>query len=374
MKILHLSDLHLGRRLGDYSLLADQKNVLRQALDIVCKHACDAVIIAGDIYDKPSPSAEAMNLFNDFISELVSMRKKVFMISGNHDSTDRIAYYGDIISACGIYASKPFDGTFVGIDAGENVKIYLLPFIKPVNVRAYFSDMKITTYEEAVTAVINSANLDKSEINIIVAHQFITGAETCDSEEFAVGGLDNISADVFADFDYAALGHIHRAQRCSRDTVRYAGSPLKYSLSEEKHRKIFTILEISNKENIKISEIPIKLPHDVRTVKGTFEELTAADFTEDYVKIVLTDELVIPDARIALRSNFPNMLKFSVENSKTSFEADVASFESVEQRSPLELLSEFYAFQNNGAGIMDEQLKIAEKIFTELEGSSHEAS
>lgn len=367
MKILHLSDLHLGRRLGDYSLLADQKNVLGQALDVVREHVCDAVIIAGDIYDKPSPSAEAMTLFNDFLSELAAMRKKVFMISGNHDSTDRIAYYGDIISACGIYTSKPFDGTFEGIDAGANVKIFLLPFIRPVNVRGYFPDAKITTYEDAVSAVINVANLDKSAINVIVAHQFITGAEICDSEEFAVGGLDNISADVFADFDYAALGHIHRAQRCSRETVRYAGSPLKYSLSEENHRKIFTILEILDKDNIKISEIPIKLPHDVRTVRGTFEELSAIDFTEDYVKVVMTDELVVPDARIALRSNFPNMLKFSIENSKTSFETDVASSESIDEKSPLELLEEFYAFQNNGSGMTADQLKIAEKIFTELE-------
>lgn len=367
MKILHLSDLHLGRRLGDYSLIADQKNVLDQALGAVREYKCDAVIIAGDIYDKPSPSAEAMNLLNDFLSELVAMKKKVFMISGNHDSADRISYYSDIVSACEIHTSKPFGGMLEGIDAGENVRIYLLPFIRPANVRTCFHDLNITTYEEAVSAVIGTAKLDKSAVNIIVSHQFITGAVTCDSEEFAVGGLDNIGAEVFADFDYAALGHIHRAQCCGRDTIRYAGSPLKYSLSEENHRKIFIILEVSGKNDISITDVPVKLPHDVRTVRGTYSGLMNEEYTEDYVKAVLTDELVPPDARIALRSVFPNMLKFSVENSKTTFETDVASFESVERKSPLELLEEFYAFQNNGAAMTEEQLRLAEKIFSELE-------
>lgn len=367
MKFLHLSDLHLGRRLGDYSLLPDQRKVLYQAIDVVREHGCDAVIIAGDVYDKPSPSAEAMCLLNDFLSEMVSMNVQVYMISGNHDSADRISYYGDIVSSCGIYVSKPFNGNIEPIDAGGNVKIYLLPFIRPANVRSYFPDSKIVSYEDAAKAVINLMNLDKSAINILVAHQFITGADTCDSEEFAVGGLDNIGAEVFGEFDYVALGHIHRAQQCMRNTVRYGGSLLKYSLSEENHRKIFTIIDALNKNDIRVSEVPVKLPHDVRTVKGEYLELMNCRFTDDYVKIVLTDELVVPDARIALRSIFPNMLKFCIENSKTSFEADVASFESIEQKSALELLGEFYAFQNNGAEMTDEQKKLAEKIFTELE-------
>lgn len=367
MRFLHLSDLHLGRRLGDYSLLSDQRNALYQAIDAVREHECGAVIIAGDVYDKPSPSAEAMSLLNEFLSALVAMNVQVYMISGNHDSADRISYYGDIISSCGIHVSKPFNGTIEPIEAGENVKIYLMPFIRPVNVRGYFPESKIVSYEDAVKAVIGLLNPDKSAINILVAHQFITGAETCDSEEFAVGGLDNIGAEVFDDFDYVALGHIHRAQRCLRETVRYGGSPLKYSLSEENHRKIFTIIEVSGKDDIRISEVPVKLPHDVKTVRGEYLELMNCRYTEDYVKIVLTDELVVPDARIALRSIFPNMLKFCVENSKTSFETDVASFESVEQKSALELLGEFYAFQNNGAEMTDEQKKLAEKIFTELE-------
>lgn len=367
MKILHLSDLHLGRRLGDYSLIEDQKNVLGQAAETAEKYDCSGVIIAGDIYDKPSPSAEAMNLFDTFLSELVKKGKKVYMISGNHDSAERISYYSDIISACGIYTSRPYNGVFEGIDAGENVRIYLLPFIKPVNVRKFFPERKIITYEDAVRAVVDSAVMEKSAINIIAAHQFVTGALTCDSEEFAVGGLDNISADVFSAFDYAALGHIHRAQFCGRHTVRYAGSPLKYSLSEENHLKTFTIVDISADGSICIEEIPVTLPHNVRTVRGTYSELINSDFSEDYVKVVLTDELVTPDARIALRSCFPNMLKFSVENSKTSFETDTAAVESLEKKSPMELLGEFYAFQNNGAEMTAGQLRIAEKIFSELE-------
>lgn len=367
MKFLHISDLHLGRRLNEYNLIEDQKNVLKQAVQTVLDYKCDAVIIAGDIYDRPSPPAEAMKLFDTFISELCELGIKIYMISGNHDSAGRISYYSSIIRTAGVFTSEQFSGVIQTFDAGDNVTIHLLPFIKPINVRQFFPENEIHTYEEAVRAVIENSPLDRGRINILVCHQFIIGAQICESEELAVGGLDSISAEVFADFDYVALGHLHKAQRCGRETMRYSGSPLKYSVSEENHKKSFTVVDTKEKGNIVITEVPIKLPHDVRTVSGKFDDLIENNHTEDYVRIILTDEIVTPDARILLRSVFPNMLRFCVENSKTKYELDVSAEEYSADKTITELFSEFYAFQNNGIYPTEKQMKIVNDIFTEME-------
>lgn len=367
MKFLHLSDLHIGRKLNEYSLLEDQKNILDQAAEAAENQNCDGILIAGDIYDKPSPSAEAMDLFDSFISRIAELKKKVWIISGNHDSAGRISYYSEIIRHSGIYVPDRFSGTLQSFDAGENITIHLLPFLKPGMARSFYPDTNIKTYEDAVKTVIENSDIDKNRINIIVSHQFITGGVTCDSEDFAVGGLDSVSASVFDDFDYAALGHLHKAQRCGRETIRYAGSPLKYSISEEEHKKSFTIADIRDKNNIEITQIPVSLPHDVRTAKGTLDELMDMEYTEDYIKAVVTDEIVPPDARITLRSVFPNMLRFCVENSKTQFEYDVKSDFKSDSMTAAELFREFYAFQNNGVYPSPAQTELVTKIFDRLE-------
>lgn len=367
MRFLHLSDLHIGRKLNEYSLLEDQKNILDQAAETAENQNCDGVLIAGDIYDKPSPSAEAMDLFDSFISRIAGLKKKVWLISGNHDSAGRISYYSEIIRHSGIYAPDRFSGILQSFDAGENITIHLLPFVKPGTVKPFYPDTSIKTYEDAVRTVIENSPIDKSRINIIVSHQFITGGATCDSEDFAIGGLDSISACIFDNFDYAALGHLHKAQKCGRETIRYAGSPLKYSVSEEEHKKSFTIADIKGKNDIEITQIPVTLPHDVRTARGTLDELMDMEYTEDYIKAVVTDEIVTPDARITLRSTFPNMLRFCVDNSKTQFEYDVEADFKADSLTAAELFCEFYAFQNNGVYPSDTQTELVTKIFDRLE-------
>lgn len=368
MKFLHLADLHIGKRLHEYSLLNDQRDVMGQALDLAKSEKCDAVLIAGDVYDKASPSVEAMQLFDSFLTGLCDAGIPSYIISGNHDAAGRISYFSGLLEKSGVHMSAVFEGKLQSLPSPDGtVLIHLLPFLRPLDVRKFYPDEKIETYEDAVRVVLEHSPIDRSQLNILLCHQFITGGTICESEEFAIGGLDHISAELFRDFDYVALGHLHQSQCCMKNTIRYAGSPLKYSLSEEFHKKSFLIVEAQAKGNITFRQIPVKLPHDVRTVKGEFEDLQNTAYTEDYVHIIMTDENVPPDARITLRCTYPNMLKFSVENSKTSYETTVAAEESLENKSPLELFEDFFQFQNNGISPSPEQMELVRRIFAELE-------
>ncbi len=368
MRLLHLADLHIGRRLHGYSLLEDQRQVLRQAARVVQDYRCDTVLLAGDIYDKPSPSIEALELFNSFLTELSAIGVPVYMISGNHDAAGRISYLADLIRQGGIYTVPKFGGRLQSYPVPDtDVTIHLMPFLRPTDVRRFYPELNIATYEDAVAAVLRYSLIDHNRVNVLVCHQFISGGSVCDSEEFAVGGLDNVSAALFDGFDYVALGHLHRPQSCTRPTMRYAGSPLKYSLSEEDHRKSFTVVTIDDEKSVSIETVDIALPHDVRTVRGAFAALMDMPYTEDYVRIVLTDELVPPDAAVSLRSVFPYMLQFRVENSRTKYDINVAATETIEKKSPAELLSDFFALQNNGVPPSEAQMQLAEALFTEIE-------
>lgn len=369
MNYLHLADLHLGKRLHEYPLLEDQKQVLRQALEAAKEYHCEAVLIAGDIYDKPNPSEAAMAVFDGFLTALHREGIRVYMISGNHDGAGKISYCSGLLAGSGVHAPAAFRGTLQSFpEAGGAVQIHLLPFLRPMDVRRYYPDEKIEHYEDAIRTVLRHSPIDTSKVNILLCHQFISGGMTCDSEEFAVGGLDNINARVFEEFDYVALGHLHQAQSCGKRTVRYAGSPLKYSVSEEHQHKSFTLLQVDpEQKTVEHVLLPVSLPHDVRTVKGTFDRLMEEERSEDYIHVILTDENVPPDARVMLRSVFPNMLKFSVENSKTRYEVNVQAQERFEHQSPLELFADFFASQNNGTAPTEEQLALAARIFSELE-------
>ncbi|MEE5992851.1 MAG: exonuclease SbcCD subunit D [Oscillospiraceae bacterium] len=368
MRFLHLADLHIGKKLYEYSLLDDQKRVLEQALQVVQDCHCDEVIIAGDVYDKPNPSVEAMQVFSGFLASLSNMGIPVDIISGNHDSAGRISYFSELLKYHHITVTTEFNGKLQAVKSPEeDIQIYLLPFLTPQRVRSVYQGIPFTTYEEALKIVLDHSPIDKSKVNILVAHQFITGGITSESEEFSVGGLDNINAEIFADFDYVALGHLHAPQSCGRKTVRYSGSPLKYSVSEEHQKKSFTIVEVKGKEDIQIEEIPIQLPHDVRTVQGSFDELMKANRTEDYVRILLTDETIIPDARISLRSNFPKLLNIRLNNTKIKKDWDIPVVEMPQNQTPLELFREFFMMQNNHALPTAEQLALAKEIFEELQ-------
>ena len=368
MRFLHLADLHLGKRFNDVDLLEDQKYALKQALEIA--EDVEAILIAGDVYDKASPSGEAMALFDSFITKLVEMKKKIFIISGNHDSNQRISYFAKLLKFKDVYMTSAFEGVLQSYELEDEygkLYVHLLPFIKPLYVKKIYPDEAIRSYEDAIRSILDHSAYDKKQRNIILVHQFITGSEKSESEEYAVGGLDNIDARIFEDFDYVALGHIHKPQAILRETLRYSGSILKYSFSEAKQHKGFCVVDVKDKGNIEIELKPIAFLHDVIDKKGFFEELMKEDYCEDYVRVTLHDEDIYPDMRIRLQSVFPNMMKFSINNSKTKVETNIIASEEFENKSIEELFSDFYKLQNNGNEPAKAQLDLLKDVLKKTE-------
>lgn len=359
MKFLHISDLHIGKRVNEFSMIEDQKYILAQILSIAEKEQADGVIIAGDIYDKPVPSAEAVQVFDRFLTALADQGRQVFAISGNHDSPERIAFGAQLMRGRGVYVSPVYSGEAVEIplrDEYGELSVWLLPFIKPVWVRhaleGELGERTLDSYQEAVECVIRRMNVNSGKRNILAAHQFVTGAGRCESEEVTVGGLDNVDAEVFDAFDYVALGHIHSPQSVKRETVRYCGTPLKYSFSEAEQEKSVTVVCLGEKGKTEIDTVPLHPLHDMRVLRGTYLEVTAKTFyqdmdREDYVKIILTDEEDIPDGVQKLRVIYPNLMRLEYDNSRTKQNRTVEAVENVEQKSELELFEEFYELQNN---------------------------
>ena len=370
MRFLHLADLHLGKQMNDLSLLPDQEYILDQILTIAESEQADAVLIAGDVYQRSSPQAEAMALFDRFVTRLAGMGKQVFIISGNHDSALRISYFSSLVKASGVHVTEAFDGRLQSVsllDRDGEIVIWMLPFLRPSQVKRALPEAKIASYQDAVAAVLRNAPVDPGKRNILLCHQFITGCETSDSEERAVGGLDNIDAAVFDAFDYVALGHIHKPQRVLRDTLRYAGSPLKYSFSEANHKKSVAVVDLLEKGDVQVRAVPLYPLHDVRMLEGTMEELMRLPYSEDYLWVTVHDELPPPDARVTLSVNFPNMMKFSVVNSKTKYDLDVQAVQRMESKSVPELFCDFYRLQNNDQQPGEAHLQVIEKVLKELE-------
>lgn len=354
MKFIHLSDLHLGKRLNEFSMLEDQAYILDRIMGIVEEERPDAVILAGDIYDKSVPPAEAVQLFDDFLYRLARRRLQVFVLSGNHDSPERIAFGGRLMDRSGIHMSPVYDGSVTPVeleDGHGKLYVYLLPFIKPAHVRHRYEDEPIENYTDAVRVAIGHMNVDRAERNVLVTHQFVTGAERSDSETVSVGGSDNVDVTVFDDFDYVALGHIHGPQHIGRETVRYCGTPLKYSFSETGHVKSVTVVEMEEKGNVNVRTVPLIPLRDMRELRGTYMELTDRQTyintaTEDYLHIILTDEEDVYDAVGRLRAIYPNLMKLDYDNTRTRSTAQLSRIEDLERKSPLELFEEFYRKQN----------------------------
>ena len=370
MRFLHIADLHLGKQMNDLSLLPDQKYILDQIADIARDEHADAVLIAGDVYQRSSPQAEAMALFDAFVSQLAADGKKVFVISGNHDSALRVAYFAALVKSSGVYVSEAFDGALQSValrDEHGELVVWLLPFLRPSQVRRALPEAKIATYQDAVEAVLERARVDRSKRNILLCHQFITGCETSDSEERAVGGLDNIDVGVFDAFDYVALGHIHKPQRVLRDTLRYAGSPLKYAFSEADHKKSVAVVDVRGKGDVAVRTVPLRPLHDVRLVEGMLDELMQRPYSEDYLWVTVHDELPPPDARVTLSVNFPNMMKFSIVNSRTKQDVDVLATQSMERKTIPELFSDFYRLQNNDQAPGEAHMRVLEAVLRALE-------
>lgn len=355
MKLIHLSDLHLGKRVNEFSMLEDQEFILTKIINIIDGEKPDAVIIAGDVYDKSVPSAEAVQLFDDFLCRLAKRKLHVFVISGNHDSAERMAFGGRLMEMSGVHMSPVCNGNVEPIsleDEFGRVNFYMLPFVKPANVRRFFENSEIESYTDAVRAAVESMNVNTAERNVIITHQFVTGAERSESEEISVGGSDNVDASVFDCFDYTALGHIHGPQNIGSERIRYCGTPLKYSFSEAKHKKSVTVVELREKGNLEVRTVALEPKRDMREIKGTYAEITLKDNyvntnTDDYIHITLTDEDDIPDAIGKLRVIYPNLMKLDYDNNRTRTCAKLDIIENIELRSPLDLFSEFYENQNN---------------------------
>lgn len=357
MKFIHLSDLHIGKRVNEFSMLEDQKYILAQILELTEAEAADGVILAGDLYDKPVPPAEAVRVLDMFLTRLAEMGVPVFAVSGNHDSAERVAFGAQLLTGRRVYVSPVYDGNVEAIslrDPFGEVRVYLLPFVKPAVVRHVFEEEGIDSYQDAVRAAVGHLDIDPAVRNVLVAHQFVTGAARCESEEILVGGLDNVDASVFGGFDYVALGHIHSPQHVGMETVRYCGTPLKYSFSESEQEKSVTVAELREKGDVRIREIPLKPLRDMRRIRGTYMEVTDRAFYQDtnrsdYVQITLTDEEDVPDGLQKLRVIYPNLMRLEYDNKRTRESGDVNGACAVEQKSELELFGEFYEMQNNQA-------------------------
>lgn len=366
MRFLHIADLHLGKRVCEYPMLEDQRHILREIADLAYAEAVDALLISGDVYDRPVPPQEAVTLLSEFLCEMAQHRVKVYLIAGNHDSAERLEFCAELLGVGGIHIVGECRGaaqTLLFEKGEERVALHLLPYFRPVAQRPYLGS-DVNNSEECFGEILARIDRTLAPTNILLAHAFVTGARTSESEQIVVGTVDAVAADVFADFDYVALGHLHRPQTIGAN-VRYAGSPLAYSFSEICEAKCVTILETGAELSVHTHALhPL---HEMREVKGSLATLLNMPYSEDYIRAVVTDEEVAPDARITLQTVFPNLMRFAVENSRTAHEEEVTFGDSVAKRDPLELFAEFYE-QQNGNPPDESRLALMKALFEGEEG------
>ena len=370
MKLFHLSDLHLGKRIHEVSLLEDQQYILRQILTLADQEKPDALLICGDVYDKSVPSAEAVALLDDFLCSLSARKLPTFLISGNHDSPERLAFGGRLMEDSGIHISPVYSGTVNALTLEDEygpVDFYLLPFLKPAHVRRFYPEEEIRSYTDALRIALPTP--DPSRRSVLLTHQFITGAELCRSEELNVGGSDNVDASIFEAFDYVALGHIHGPQNIIPGRIRYCGTPLKYSFSEVNHKKSITVVDLAEKGSIRVSTLPLVPLRDMRQIRGSYMEVTDMAFyrdipEEDYIRITLTDEEDVPEAIGRLRTVYPNILMLDYDNLRTRSAANVEAV-SISEKTPLELFGELYE-QQNGQPMSDIQSAYLKTMIEEI--------
>ena len=356
MKFLHLADLHLGKRVNGFSMLEDQAHILRQILAILDDEQPDGVLIAGDVYDKSVPPVEAVELLDGFLTELCARGVQVLLISGNHDSPERLAFGGRVMDSCGIHISPVYDGAVAPVTLHDElgpVHVWLLPFVKPAHVRCRFPDADIESYTDAVAEAVAHMDIDTAARNVLVTHQFVTGGARSGSEELSVGGTDNVDSSVFAPFDYVALGHLHGAQHIGRETIRYAGSPLKYSFSEARQHKSVTVVTLGEKGDVQVRTAALTPLRELREIRGSYDELTARSFYEhttyrsDYLHLILTDEQDVFDAMSRLRTIYPYLMTLDYDNARTRAAGGMSVPAETERRTPLELFEALYQRQNH---------------------------
>jgi len=373
MRFFHLSDLHLGKRINEVSMLDDQMDILQKIVVLAKAHKPGAVLIAGDVYDKSMPTVEAVQLLDRFLVWLNELDISVFMISGNHDSVERVAFGADLLKNSNVHIVQAYRGCLTPISLSDehgNLNVWMLPHLKPALVRRHFPEKEIVTHTDALRVALSNTALDSSMRNILIAHQFVTGAETSESEELYIGGSENVDASLFDVFDYVALGHLHRPQHIGRETLRYCGTPLKYSFSEMNDTKSITIVDMGGKGDISISVLPLYPNHEMREIRGTYNELMNRDHyrgtnTDDYVRIVLTDEHEESEARRKLEMVYPNLMCLEYDNKRTKAASTFRTAVSTEKKTPTQLFGEFFELQN-GQPMNSEQAEYVEKLFNDI--------
>lgn len=382
MKLIHTADLHIGKIINEFSMIEDQKYILNQIFDIIIEEKAHGIIIAGDIYDRSIPSADAIGLLDNFFSQLVENNIKIYAISGNHDSAERIGFASSILDGKGLYIAGSFNGQVKKVQATDElgvINIYLLPFMKSTLMKYYLEDENIITYEDCVKAMIKRLDRNCQERNILVTHYFVTNAgkapEISDSETMiSIGGVDNIDASVLEDFDYVALGHIHRPQRIGKDYIRYSGSPIKYSFSEVFHQKSVTVIELLEKGNINIKERKLKPLHDMRKIKGSLENIMDNSIAEniaenkDYIQVTLTDHKELIDPINTLRSVYPNTMQIIMEKNQQSMDDIQLMSKEMKRKTTLEIYEQFFEKVTNRV-FDSERIKVMKEIIEEVEGN-----
>lgn len=380
MKFVHTGDLHIGKRVNEISMLRDQEYILDEIIKAAKNNSAECILISGDVYDKSVPSADAVRLFDSFLTSVSKNGMSCIVISGNHDCAERISFGAEIMSEQHIYMSKVYDGTINKVELTDNfgkINVYMMPFLRPSNVRCFFEDEEIAAanYNDAISCALKHTSVDTNERNILLAHQFVTSGlqtpETCDSEVFSVGGVDNIDASVFDKFDYVALGHIHRSQRIGRDTIRYCGSPLKYSFSEINHKKSVTLVNVKEKGCVETEQIPLIPLHEMSEIKGSIADILSVEYisehkinTQDYMHVTLTDKSVT-DAMSKVSSVYPNVMQLDFQNESTS--SGINTLDKIGQKSEADIFSEFFKIQNDKE-LSENQKQIMVDIINQCKG------
>ena len=380
MKILHLSDLHIGKIVLEQSMLDDQKYMLNQIVEKITKEKIELVLISGDVYDRSVPPADAVTCLNNFLKVLIKdLNLKVCIIAGNHDSKERLGFGSEIFADDGLYIAANYQGKLDKLELEDEfgkINIYMLPYIKPIEVKEFFEDVEVDSYHEAVKLVIGKEKINAKERNIILSHQFVTAGneepERSESETLTLGGTENVDVSCYKNFDYVALGHIHGPQRIGRDTARYAGTILKYSFSEVNQKKSLVVIDFKEKDNLEINLIPLKPLRDMRVIKGPIEELVKEENykgtnREDYIRAIITNEEPVYDAIGQIKRVYPNTLRLDIENSKmnSSIEKELSNLDNIKKKNEVELFNEFYNFQHN-QDLNDIQLEIIKEVVKEV--------
>ena len=368
MRFLHISDLHIGKRISNVDLYEDQKFVLDQIVDMVTEYDCDAVLIAGDIYDRTQPSERAIGMVDSFLRDLSDTGKHIYMISGNHDNQAQISYLSGILERSKIFVSDRLQDApqrYTETDEYGDIDIYLLPFVRVSQVNRAFPEADAKNIEEAYSYMIGSYDIDAGRRNVIVSHQFIRGASKGGSEEMSIGGLEEISSSVLDPFDYAALGHIHAPQKVGRDGIQYPGSLLKYHFDETDQVKGALIVDLKEKGEVSVRKVPFKTLHDMRRLTGKLSEIMAMGPSDDYIEAVLTDEGLLLDAGGSLRTVFPNLL--SVRRESREYSQEIEELQDIKEDDLEEHFRNFYSMQHDGREPSEKQMQMIRDALSGLE-------